>query len=179
MRLGVVLAGGRSRRFGSDKALALLGGRSLIETAVATLAAWCDEVVVAGREHGPAPTIADWPKPGCGPLGGIAAGLRHAAARGFDEVLSCGVDSHGMPGALPALLSPGPACLAGQPIVGLWPASACGILCDLLDRSDAADPRSRSLRIFVQAVGARRVTLASDPANINTPEDLARFEKFR
>ena len=49
--LGVVLAGGQSRRFGSDKALAEIAGRTLLDRAVATLARQVDTVVVAGRFH--------------------------------------------------------------------------------------------------------------------------------
>ena len=72
MILGVVLAGGRSSRFGSDKALAELGGKPLLAHAVERLGAWCDDVVVAGRETAAARGIADWPRPDMGPLGGIA-----------------------------------------------------------------------------------------------------------
>ena len=53
--LGAVLAGGGATRFGSDKALVEIGGRTLIATAVDTLSAWCEAVVVAGREVAPAP----------------------------------------------------------------------------------------------------------------------------
>ena len=53
--LGAVLAGGRSERFGSDKALARLGGRTLLEQAVEALGAQCDAVIVVGREDAPAP----------------------------------------------------------------------------------------------------------------------------
>ncbi|HMP57293.1 MAG TPA: NTP transferase domain-containing protein, partial [Novosphingobium sp.] len=54
MILGCVLAGGQSSRFGSDKALAELGGRSLLALAVDALSGWCETVVVAGREVAPA-----------------------------------------------------------------------------------------------------------------------------
>ena len=51
--LGVVLAGGQSTRFGSDKALAELGGRTLLARAFDTLGGFCEFVVVAGRDKGP------------------------------------------------------------------------------------------------------------------------------
>ena len=49
MILGCVLAGGQSQRFGSDKALAELAGRSLLARAVDALWGWCEAVVVVGR----------------------------------------------------------------------------------------------------------------------------------
>lgn len=76
MILGVVLAGGKSSRFGSDKALAELDGHTLISRAVDALAGWCEYVVVAGRETAPAPTLPDWPAAGMGPLAGLAAALQ-------------------------------------------------------------------------------------------------------
>jgi molybdopterin-guanine dinucleotide biosynthesis protein A len=79
MILGAVLAGGQSSRFGSDKALAELDGRTLLARAVEALQAQCDAVVVVGREDAPVPTLPDRPRPGMGPLGGIAAALHHAA----------------------------------------------------------------------------------------------------
>src|SRR3546814_5673419 len=57
--LGAVLAGGRSSRFGSDKALAMLGGRTLLDHAQAALRPHCDALIVVGRGEG----LADWPQP--------------------------------------------------------------------------------------------------------------------
>ncbi len=101
MILGVVLAGGQSTRFGSDKALAELGGHTLLARAVDTLSGWCEYVVVAGRETAPAPCIPDWPHPSMGPLGGIAAGLRLARDEDYEAVLTLGVDL-GRPARQPA-----------------------------------------------------------------------------
>ena len=42
--LGAILAGGRSSRFGSDKAFALLNGKPLIDHVIAALAAQTDAV---------------------------------------------------------------------------------------------------------------------------------------
>jgi molybdopterin-guanine dinucleotide biosynthesis protein A len=170
--MGAVLAGGQSRRFGSDKALAELGGVPLIERAVVALAQWCDEVVIVGGNRPGHPALADWPTPGLGPLGGMAAALRHAGARGHAEVLTCGVDSLGLPADLPQCLSPAPAYLADQPVIGLWPASAFGTIASVLN-----GPKPHAMRTFAQAIGARALDLAAPPANINTPDDLAELEK--
>jgi len=166
MILGVVLAGGQARRFGSDKALAELGGQTLLAHAVDTLAGWCDHVVVVGRETAPAPTLPDWPRPGMGPLGGLAAALRLAVDDGYAAVLSCGVDAALLPDDLPERLGAAPAYVADQPVIGLWPASAAEAIVAILH----GDGR-HSMKALAEAVGARAVDLPT--ANINTPEDLA------
>ena len=172
MILGCVLAGGQSTRFGSDKALAELAGRTLLTHAVDSLSGWCDHVVVAGRSEAPAPTLPDWPRPGMGPLGGIAAALRLARDAGYDAVLTCGVDSAALPDDLPGLLAPAPAFIADQPVIGLWPASAAGAVEAIL----AGDGR-HSMRALAERLGARAVRLPSNCANINTPADLAALER--
>lgn len=172
MILGAVLAGGLSTRFGSDKALAELDGQTLIARAVDALSGWCEYVVVVGRELAPAPTLPDWPRPGMGPLAGIAGALHLARDENYAAVLTCGVDSVGLPENLPDLLSPAPACLADQPVVGLWPASSLEVLKAML----TAEGR-HSMYAFAEAIGARAVRLDRAPANINTPADLARMGK--
>lgn len=168
--LGAVLAGGQSSRFGSDKALAELGGHSLLALAVDRLSEWCEKVVVVGREEAPAPTLPDWPRPGMGPLGGIAAALRLARLEDFDLVLTIGVDSLGLPDDLPAQLAPAPAYAATQPVVALWLAHADTAVMDIL----TGDGR-HSLIALAEKTGARAVSLPSNPANINTAADLAAF----
>lgn len=170
MLLGVVLAGGASRRFGSDKALAEVEGRTLLAHAVDTLSGWCDQIVVVGREQAPAPTLPDWPRAGMGPLGGLAAALRFAADDGYATVLSCPVDAVGLPEDLPARLAPAPSYLAAQPVIGLWPAGAVTQIEALLH----SDER-HSMKRFAERIGARGIALPMALPNINTPEDLARL----
>lgn len=172
MILGVVLAGGRSSRFGSDKALAVLGGKRLLDHAVERLGAWCDDVVVAGRESAVAKGIPDWPQPDMGPLGGIAAGLRHAEENGFDSAITCSVDSFDLPADLPDLLATPPCYLADQPVIGHWPAGAARALETILTTDG-----KHSLRQFIDTIDAIAVKTAAKPANINTPADLAAAEK--
>jgi molybdopterin-guanine dinucleotide biosynthesis protein A len=172
MILGCVLAGGQSSRFGSDKALAELGGQTLIARAVESLSGWCEHVVVVGRELAPAPTLPDWPRPHMGPLAGIAAALHLARDEGYDAVLTCGVDSAELPDDLPALLAPAPAYLADQPVIGLWPASALAAIEAILTSEGR-----HSMRQFAEAIRARAVNSAAKAANINTPADLAELEQ--
>jgi molybdopterin-guanine dinucleotide biosynthesis protein A len=166
MILGAVLAGGQSRRFGSDKALAELGGHTLIALAVDTLSGWCEHVVVVGRAEAPAPTLPDWPRPDMGPLAGLVAALHHARDEGYAAVLTCGVDSLCLPENLLTLLERAPAYLADQPVVGLWTPG----LAEAAEAMLTGDG-SHSMYGFVEAVGAQAVT-APGSANVNTLEDL-------
>ena len=93
---GIVLAGGRSRRLGRDKAVEPLGGEPLIRRVVDRLADVVDEivVVVADVEQGerlPLPgsarVVVD-AYPDCGSLGGIFTGLS-AASAGWGLVVAC------------------------------------------------------------------------------------------
>lgn len=172
MILGAVLAGGQSTRFGTDKALAELAGRTLLSRSVDALSGWCEYVVVVGRAMAPAPTIPDWPRPGMGPLAGIAAALHHARDENYEAVLTCGVDSVILPENLLDLLSPAPAYLADQPVVGLWPASAAEAIEAILTGEE-----KHSVYHFAETIGARAVKSPVKPANINTQADLAALEK--
>lgn len=165
--LGAVLAGGQSRRFGSDKALAELDGESLIARAAKVLGAWCDGVVIVGRSEGPAVCVPDWPAPGMGPLAGLAGALRHARDHGYDSVLSIGVDSPLLPPDLPQVLGAAPAFLIQQPVIGHWPASAFAAAEAIL-RGDGR----HSMRALAEATDAREVVLPEEPANVNFPADL-------
>ncbi len=172
MILGVVLAGGMSTRFGSDKALAELDGRSLLIRAVDALSAWCEEVVIVGRENGPARCIPDWPRAGMGPLAGIAGGLRHAQDHDYTSILTCGVDSVALPENLLAELSPAPAYLESQPVIGHWNVETASAAEAILQSEGR-----HSMLAFAKTVNARPVKSASTPANINTPADLAAMEQ--
>lgn len=75
-RLGViVLAGGRSRRMGADKAQVRLNGVRLVDALLESLPASSPHVVVSPFDLG-IPTVSETPPFG-GPVAGIAAGLAH------------------------------------------------------------------------------------------------------
>lgn len=172
--LGAILAGGKARRFGSDKAEALLHGRPLIEHAVEALRPHCDALVIVGRRSPLAPSVEDWPGPDMGPLGGIGGALDHALRHGFDQLLTSPVDCVRLPADLRALLEPAPACLADQPVIGLWPARGAAALEELLFST-----ARHSVYGFAERIGARMVETAERPVNINTPEDLEGLERRR
>ena len=84
---GVVLAGGRSRRMGTDKAgLEWRPGQSLLARAIELAeAAGCDRVIVSGERPGH-DCVPDR-RPGCGPLAGLEAVLAARGAQLNDRLL--------------------------------------------------------------------------------------------
>lgn len=82
----IVLAGGKSTRFGRDKSLELLAGETLIQRVVERLARFGDEIMIV---LSPGSTLASFPSPvklrkvydiypGRGSLGGVYTGLVHS-----------------------------------------------------------------------------------------------------
>jgi len=100
---GLVLAGGKSSRFGEDKALAFYNGRSFLERAVSLLASLDLEPIIVTRRG------ANYPLTGCaviydklsdkGPLGGLYTAMTTFKNSSF-LVLPCD-----MPALVPAVLS--------------------------------------------------------------------------
>lgn len=165
--LGAILAGGQSRRFGSDKAAALLADLPLLEHVAAAIDPQVEEVVVLGRRSQAHVTIDDYPAILLGPLGGLCGALRHACANGFDAVLTAGCDVLPLPPDLLSRLAPGPAVIAGQPLLGLWTAAMFEALLEHLTTSD-----DRSMRGWVARSGARQEPADFPIYNLNTPADL-------
>ncbi len=105
---GIVLAGGRSTRFGGDKLAVEIGDRPLLHLAIEAVAGVVDEVVVVVGAEMPAPllpaglrvpvVVARDAVAGQGPLAGLAAGL---AAASHPLALLVGGDQ---PALQPALL---------------------------------------------------------------------------
>jgi molybdenum cofactor guanylyltransferase len=176
--LGAIIAGGPSRRFDGDKAAALLGGKPLIEHTIDALAPQVDALVIVGRAWGAHHIVDDYPF-SCGPLSGLCAALRSARDQGHDHVLTAGCDVLPIPPDLRgALEGDAPAVVAEQRLLGLWPSA----LADRLEAHIRAQPDyspNYALRHWIALSGARTVALATPLHNLNTPEDLARFEALR
>jgi molybdopterin-guanine dinucleotide biosynthesis protein A len=99
---GVLLVGGASTRFGSPKALAVVGGETLAERAWRTLGEACDERIAVGKgdEELPFAVLADGVEERAA-IHGLVAGLR---AAGTDLCVVVPVDMpHLTPEALRSL----------------------------------------------------------------------------
>jgi len=93
--VGILLAGGLSRRYGSPKAFAEINGRKFYERVYETLNSVCDHVVIVTRNE-----FVDWfpdeyhvivdieEFSGCGPLAGIYSAMMATDARNY-IVLPC------------------------------------------------------------------------------------------
>ncbi len=168
---GVLLVGGASARFGSPKALACLGGRTLAEIGWETLA-FCDERIAVGKLADglelPFPVLDDGTDVRA-PIAGVAAAVR---AADHDLCVVLPVD---MPRVTPALLRtlavacPDVAIPQTGPLPGAYRKSALPAL--------AAALASGALSLW-DAVAALDVTCVhiapSLLVNVNTPVDLAR-----
>lgn len=168
--LGAILAGGKSIRFGSDKAAAILNGRPLIEHVAQSMGAQVDALVICGREWPGMQSISDRPRADMGPLGGLNAALHFAQDNGFTHVLSAGCDVLPVPHA-PKSVDPEAAYYVdGQFLFGLWPASLAPILDRHLEQQS-----NHSMRHWVDTIGAHALPATVAHTNINTPSDLAKY----
>lgn len=89
--IGVILAGGGSRRMGRDKALVEVAGRPMFDWVARAIDPACELVVVSGRYDplGDLPTIADPGAAQRGPLAGLVAAFERFAD---EPVFLAGVD---------------------------------------------------------------------------------------
>lgn len=165
--LGAILAGGQSRRFGSDKANAEVAGIRMIDRVADALVKQTTAVIICGREEAGFGCIPDKPEAGLGPLGGLNAALDFAEVKGFTHVLSAGVDVPNLPSNMIAQLAgEGPAIAESQPVIGLWPVSQAADLTEFLTDG------GRALYGFADKVSARRIAIDPPLMNVNRPENL-------
>ena len=175
--VGFVVAGGRSRRMGEDKALLAWEGGTLLDHAIARLRTVCGEVRVLS---GPEPRYADRGLPvdvdtlaDAGPLAGLAAALAVAAPR---AAVLLGVD---MPFVTVALLAQVRDGLAGWdaavPVTADGPEPLCaayGPAC-LGPVREALAAGERRMTSFWGRVRVREMT-ADELAPLGAPERLFR-----
>jgi molybdopterin-guanine dinucleotide biosynthesis protein A len=180
--LGAVLAGGESRRFGKDKASALLAGKTLVVRAAETLGRVFDEVVIVSSRDLAATSWEQVPdeRPGLGPLAGIEAALLRARAMGRPGafVLACDLPLVDEPTIRSVLLGLGDHMAAAPALDGgteIQPLCAAYRVECLTAVEDALAGGRLSARDLFAAVGGVHVPLPGDRfLNVNTAGDHAR-----
>jgi molybdopterin-guanine dinucleotide biosynthesis protein A len=188
--VGVVIAGGRSTRFGGEKAIAMLAGKPLLLWATARLQRACTVVAVNARAGTQAAALAesagftvlhDAPGDPDGPLSGVKAGLAWAQGLGADALAVSPCDAPLLPpdlfqrlidvageGAAMAETQDG-----RQPLCALWPVAALERVGAAL--AGGAHPPTWRLLEEIGAVNLR-FDVPGDFANLNTREELERLE---
>ena len=200
--IGVILAGGESRRYGSPKALAEVGGRRIIDRAIEGMGAVVDDLLIIANEPDlfadlNLPTMPD-ARPGLGALGGLHAALLAAQAARRPGVLTMACDMPFPPTALlrrlrdecfgasgsqvPDAVVPESRGRRGiEPLLGAYRVSCLPAIEKSLDEGD------RRMIGFHEETLVRRVPLTAvealcDPEraflNVNTPEDRERAERL-
>lgn len=185
--VGVVIAGGRSVRFGGEKAAAELAGKPLLMWAAARLARSCRSVAVNARPGTEAealagaaglPVLHDAQGDAAGPLAGVKVALAWAREQGASALAVSPCDVPLLPDdlfvRLVAAAGAGAAMAetadGDQPLCAVWPVSALAKLTAAL--ANGAHPPTW---LMLESIGAARVRF-SEPdafANINTRADLA------
>lgn len=170
---GILLVGGASTRFGSPKALAGLGGRTLAEIGWGTLA-FCDERIAVGKAAAGLElpfTVLDDGTEVRAPIAGVIAGLRAAS---YDLCVVLPVDTPRVSSATLRELAAFSVGDAAVPQTGPLPGAYRKTALPTLEAALAAG--ELSLRVAIADLDVARVGI--DPAelvNINTRDDLARL----
>lgn len=182
---GLVLAGGLSSRFGSEKAVADFEGRPMMGYPVELLRRSCAEVAASVKPGSGAEALAaawgmerlvDAPGDPDGPLSGIKAGLIWAAGKGHDLLAVAPCDTPSLPsdlidrlvaalgdaGAAYAVTDQGP-----QPLCSLWRVVSLSAVTDWL-----IGERHPPAKRLLSSLGAPAVVFedAAAFANFNTRE---------
>jgi molybdopterin-guanine dinucleotide biosynthesis protein A len=188
---GLLLAGGRSQRFGTEKAVALFRGRPLMDwvadrfTGCATVALSARAASMAARHAGERGFVVlfDDPAHPVGPLAGICAGLRWASKRGFAFLAVAPCDAPTLPRDMFSTLLAGlgddaPAAyavtdLGEHPLCAVWRTSLAPAL-----SAELASKSHPPVRHFLAAHGAAPVRFDESHrfANANTTEVLQTLE---
>jgi molybdopterin-guanine dinucleotide biosynthesis protein A len=163
---GVLLVGGAATRFGSPKALALLGGETLAERAWRVLGAAFEARLAVGKGDLDLPfDVVVEPAEPRAPLAGVVAGLRAAPT---DVAVFLPVDCPLVPAALLRELAEARAVTQTGPLPGAY---AQDDLPELERRLAAGAYTLRGVNPRVVAADERLL------ANVNTPADLSALER--
>ncbi|MEO1136058.1 MAG: NTP transferase domain-containing protein [Pseudomonadota bacterium] len=181
--IGVILAGGRSRRMnGPDKAEIRIGGRRLIDHVSDRLRRQVDEILISGaKSYGLGrKVIPDAEDVVSGPAGGIISVALWLARRRpeISGFLAVPVDGPFLPVDFASKMSGDTAAVAADeygihPTFAWWPVGGLAVA------QEANSPNDKlSLKALAEALGARSVCWegADHFVNLNTPDDVAAWE---
>ena len=191
--LGVILAGGRSRRFGGgDKGFADLGGQPVLAHVIERLRPQVGRLILnANGDVGRfacfgLEIVADQDHPERGPLSGVLAAIDQATRHvpNYRAVATVATDVPFLPPDLIERLDAGRgdglaiAVSAGRrhPTIALWPINARAAVADALGREAlSVDALATKLNAVAVPFPMREIEgRAIDPFfNVNTPDDLA------
>lgn len=194
--LGVVMAGGENRRYGSHKALETVGGERILDRALAALAGAVPRSVVVANDlatYGElqAPVRPDL-RPGLGALGGIYTAVRWAAGEGYEAALAVACDMpfletgllralvrRAAPDAISIPASEGPRGM--EPLCAAYGVEAAGAIERALDRGDRAIV-SFFDELELHVLSLEEVSSFGEPErmfmNVNRPEDRERAQEL-
>ena len=194
--LGLILAGGLSRRMGGgDKGLLPLRGAPMLAHAIARLARQCAALVLNANGDPTRfagfglPVVADDPTEFAGPLAGVLAGLEYCAAHApeLTHVASLAADTPFAPSDLVSRLSKAAAGRAEiavaasggrtHHVAALWPVALASDL-----RRALVIEKVHKVESFMSGYRVAAVEWPVEPIdpffNVNTPDDLRRAEAF-
>jgi molybdopterin-guanine dinucleotide biosynthesis protein A len=197
---GVILAGGRSSRMGSDKSERQLKNRPLLQHVIERLRPQTSAIGVNSNsltslDFAPGiPVFADTILGHVGPMAGVLAGMRHAAAQfpSASHVATVPTDTPFFPWNLVARLrdaitNPDQIAVAFSddimhPVFALWPVALADELEDWLITDDKRRVRGFIERHPMVAVNFPTIETANGPIdlffNINTQQDLEKAERW-
>lgn len=193
---GLVLAGGLSRRMGTDKTQQLLAGRRMIDHVVERLKPqvselWINAPACYPQADGTA-IVPDTLSGHQGPLAGILAGMLHArrAIPALQALVTAPGDTpflpHDLVASLKAASRDGSSIAIARsggrdhPVAALWPMVLAGDL-----EAWLVNPENRKVMAFIARHDYVSVDFAPHPSelgeidpffNVNTPADLVRAE---
>lgn len=183
----VILAGGQSRRFGSNKAFATLHGKRLIDVLIERIERQTSGPIAinastdSGFEKMGRKILPDRLPGSLGPLAGIHAAMHWAGKRGHKAVITTPVDTPILPARFVEILlavgGPATAIFNGRvhAVHGIWPTSLEDVL------AEAVTDGMRAARDWMAECDTSLCEFLAkegeDPFfNINTPEDLRTLE---
>lgn len=182
---GLLLTGGRSRRFGYDKASSSVEGVRCAERVAQALLKVVSPVIEIGRGVTELPSVLEEPV-GSGPLVAVSAGVAELAASGHSGpvlVLACDLPLVTLPALWMLAGWPGDCSVVpvvdGHPqlLCARWSAAALRAACELVEAGE------RSMRALLARPDVVLVDEAEWPSNVraeafadfDTPDDLRRL----